>query len=75
MHKAKAPKTLNFGIYICSTSRYKLIQQGEEEVSDVGGDTMVDLLKNAGQNVLFKKIIADDKAMISEAVQQALNMP
>ena len=74
-HKAKAPKTLNFGIYICSTSRYRQIQQGEAAVSDVGGDTMVELLRKAGQNVLFKKIIADDKAMISDAVQQALNMP
>jgi molybdenum cofactor biosynthesis protein B len=33
------------------------------------------LLKKSGQNVFFKKIIADDKAMISEAVQQALKMP
>ena len=61
-HKAKAPKTLNFGIYICSTSRYKQMQQGEAAVSDVSGDTLTDLLRNAGQNVLFKKIIADDKA-------------
>ena len=67
-HKAKAPKTLNFGVYICSTSRYKQIEQGEKEVSDVGGDTIVELLKNAGQNVLFKKIIADDKTMIQDAV-------
>ena len=74
-HKAKAPKTLNFGIYICSTSRYKQMQQGEAAVSDVSGDTLTDLLRNAGQNVLFKKIIADDKVMISDAVQQALNMP
>ena len=36
---------------------------------------MVELLKKAGQNVLFKKIIADDKAMISDAVQKAINMP
>jgi molybdopterin adenylyltransferase len=73
-HKAKAPKTLNFGIYICSTSRYKLVEKGETAVSDVSGDTLIDLLRNAGHNVLFKKIIADDKAMISEAVHQALNM-
>ena len=33
------------------------------------------LLRNAGQNVLFKKIIADDKVLISDAVKQALNMP
>jgi len=73
-HKAKAPKTLNFGIYICSTSRYKLMQQGEAAISDVSGDTLIDLLKKAGHNVLFKKIVADDKAMISDAVKQALNM-
>jgi molybdenum cofactor biosynthesis protein B len=72
-HKAKAPKTLNFGIYICSTSRYQLIKQGEEAVSDVGGDSIVDLLKKTGQNVLFKKIIADDKAMIADAVQNVLS--
>jgi molybdenum cofactor biosynthesis protein B len=74
-HKAKAPKTLNYGIYICSTSRYKLVQQGEKEVSDVGGDAIVELLKKAQQNVVFKKIIADDKALISDAVKEALNMP
>jgi molybdenum cofactor biosynthesis protein B len=74
-HKAKAQNTLNYGVYICSTSRYRLIQQGEKEISDVGGDTIVKLLKNAQQNVLFKKIIADDKALISSAVKEALGMP
>ncbi len=74
-HKAKAPKILNFAVYICSTSRYKLIDQGEKVVSDIGGDTIVDLLKKSGQNVLFKKIIADDKVLISEAVEEVLNMP
>lgn len=74
-HKAKAPKILNFGVFICSTSRYNLIQQGEKEISDLGGDTIIELLKNAGQNVLFKKIVADDKTMISGALQQALNIP
>ena len=74
-HKAKAPKILNFGVYICSTSRYKLLDQGAAGVSDVGGDTIVELLKKAGQNVLFKKIIADDKALISQAVQQAIDLP
>jgi molybdenum cofactor biosynthesis protein B len=73
-HKAKAPKVLNFGIYICSTSRYKAIEQGEAVISDVGGDTLVDLLKNASQNVLFKKIIADDETMIQDAVMYALGL-
>jgi molybdenum cofactor biosynthesis protein B len=73
-HKARAPKKLNFGIYICSTSRFKLIEQGETAVSDVGGDTLVDLLRNAGHNVLFKKIIADDETMIQDAVMYALGL-
>lgn len=75
MHKEKAPKTLGYGIYICSTSRYKLMEQGAGEVSDLGGDTIVQLLKDAGQNVLFKKIIADDKTLISNAVKDALDTP
>ncbi len=71
-HKNKASKILNFGVYICSTSRYKLIEQGEKTISDIGGDTIVDLLTKASQNVLFKRIIADDKTLISQSVQQAL---
>ena len=70
-HKAMAPKILNFGVYICSTSRYNLIRQGEKDISDVGGDTAIELIKKAGQNVLFKEIIPDDKAAISNAVKQA----
>jgi molybdenum cofactor biosynthesis protein B len=73
-HKAKAPKKLNFGIYICSTSRYKQIEQGEKEVSDVGGDTIVDLLEKAGQKVLFKKIVADDETMIQDAVMYTMGL-
>jgi len=73
-HKAKAPKNMNFGIYICSSSRYKQIEQGEKEVSDIGGDTIVELLKNAGQNVLFKKIIADDQTMIQDEVMYVLGL-
>lgn len=71
-HKEKAAKKLNFCIFICSTSRYKQIQSGEETVSDIGGDTLEMLLKNAGHNVLFRKIVSDDKVMISEAVKEAL---
>jgi molybdenum cofactor biosynthesis protein B len=73
-HKAKATKILNFAVYICSTSRKNLIEQGEKSVSDLGGDTIVNLLKNSGQNVLFKKIIADDTTMISEAIEEVLSV-
>jgi molybdenum cofactor biosynthesis protein B len=75
IHKVKAPKILNFGVYICSTSRYELIQNGEKDVSDIGGDILVELLKKSKQNVLFKRIIADDKMLISGAIKEALDMP
>jgi len=73
-HKRKAPKTLNFGVYICSSSRYKQIEQGEKAISDVGGDLLIELLKKAGQKVLFKKIIADDETTIQDAVMYALGL-
>ena len=70
-HKATAPKQLNFGIFICSTSRYQLMQKGER-IDDVSGDTIEALLKTAGHVVLFKKIISDDKGMIGDAVKRVL---
>ena len=73
-HKAKAPKTLNYGVFICSTSRYNQMAQGEAAVSDVGGDTLVELLTNAKQKVLFKKIIADDETQLQDAAMYALGL-
>jgi molybdenum cofactor biosynthesis protein B len=70
-HKATAPKELNFGIFVCSTSRYQLTQRGQK-TEDVSGDTIEGLLKNAGHKVLFKKIIGDDKVLIQEAVKSVL---
>lgn len=71
-HRASAPKTLNFGVFVVSSSRYKSLQEGEE-VSDASGDTINMLLKKSGHTVLFKRIIADDKVMIEAAVKSALN--
>jgi len=72
MHKAHAPKTLNFAVFICSTSRYLSMQKGEE-ATDVSGDTIEFLLKNAGHKVLFRRIVSDDKAMIEHAVKSVLD--
>jgi len=71
-HKATAPKQLNFGIFMCSTSRYQQLQKGEK-IDDVSGELIEALLKNAGHKVLFKKIIADDKVLIQEAVKSVLD--
>ena len=73
-HKSKAPKTLNFGVFICSTSRNKQIEAGEKDVNDIGGDTIVQMLEKAGQKVLFKKIIADDETQIQDAAMYGLGL-
>jgi len=74
-HKTKAQKTLNYAVYICSTSRYKQVEAGEKEVRDIGGDTLVEMLKTAKQNLLFKKIIADDETQIQDAVMYIMGLP
>lgn len=71
-HKATAPKQLKFAVFVCSTSRYQQLQKGEK-IDDISGDTIVTLMRNAGHVVLSKKIIADDKRMIEEAVKSVLN--
>ena len=70
-HKAEAPKRLRFGIFVCSTSRYQKMEKGEQ-VEDVSGDLIEELLKSAGHTVAFRKLIPDDKTLIEEGVRQAL---
>ena len=70
-HKATAPKQLNFAVFVCSTSRYQQAQKGAK-VDDVSGDTIEALLRKTGHKILYKKIIADDKIMIEEAVKSVL---
>ena len=71
IHKAYAPKKLNFAVFICSTSRYQSMQKGEA-ATDVSGDTIEALLKSAGHEVLFRRVVSDDKAMIEHAVKSVL---
>ena len=74
MHKAHAPKKLNFAIFICSTSRHKALQKGEV-ITDVSGETIENLLKAAGQVVVFRRIVSDDKTMIEHATKSVLDNP
>jgi len=71
-HKATAPKQLNFAVFVCSTSRYQQMQKNAMIEPDVSGDLIESLVKNAGQKVLFKKIIADDKTQIQDAAVDVL---
>jgi molybdopterin adenylyltransferase len=71
-HKEQALKSLNFAIFICSSSRYESLKKGEE-FTDISGDTITSLLKAAGHMVLFKRIVADDKDMIEHGVHSVLD--
>ncbi len=72
IHKAHAPRKVNFAVFICSTSRYQAMQKGEVS-TDVSGDTIEELLKEAGHIVLFRRVVSDDKAMIEHAVKSVLD--
>ncbi len=70
-HKAHAPKSLNFAVYICSTSRFDQKQKGEA-FTDISGDTIESILKGNGHKVVYKRIIADDKQMIEHSIAETL---
>jgi len=71
-HKAEAPKRLRFGIFVCSTSRYKQLEKGEK-IEDVSGDLIEKLVKNAGYDIAFRKLISDDKKSIEKSMRQSLD--
>jgi len=70
-HKAEALKKLRFAVFTVSTSRYQKSTKGEA-TEDVSGDLVVSLLKNAGHDVVFRKLIPDNKALIEEGVRRVL---
>ncbi|MEM1606575.1 MAG: molybdenum cofactor biosynthesis protein B [Candidatus Bathyarchaeia archaeon] len=70
-HKAEAPKTLNFAVITCSTSRYKeYVETGK--INDPSGDLIVRMLKENGHRVTLRKIVTDDREMIQRTIMRAL---
>ena len=74
IHKAHAPTSLKFAIFICSTSRHQALQKGEA-ITDASGDIIENLIKAAGYTVLFRRVISDDKTMIEHAVKSIIETP
>jgi molybdenum cofactor biosynthesis protein B len=70
-HKAEAPKTLNFALMICSSSRYEKLQKGER-FDDASGDLIVQTLKRYGHRVVSRKVLPDDRDNIQRVVMKAL---
>ncbi len=70
-HKAEAPKTLNYAVITCSTSRYKeFVETGKAE--DPSGDIIAKILRDNGQRVTLRRLASDDKPMIQQTVSKAL---
>jgi molybdopterin adenylyltransferase len=71
-HKAEASKKLGFAVFTVSTSRYRQMQKNEP-MKDVSGDLIAEILKKAGQYIAHRELISDNKTMIRNAVECALN--
>jgi len=70
-HKAEAPKTLNFAVIICSTSRYKEFSE-TGRINDPSGDLLVQILRKKGHRVTLRRIVSDDKTQIQRTMMKAL---
>jgi molybdenum cofactor biosynthesis protein B len=71
-HKSEVSGNLNFAVFVCSSSRYQQIQKGKK-TGDVSGDLIEATLKNAGHNVLLRKIIPDREALIKKAIRSVID--
>ncbi len=70
-HKAEAPKSLNFAVIVCSTSRYKeFVETGR--LNDPSGDLIVQTLKRNGHRVTLRRIVTDDKNEIQRVILKVL---
>jgi len=70
-HKAEAPKSVNFALIMCSSSRYEKMMNGER-FDDPSGDLIVQALKKDGHRVVSRKVLPDDREMIQRAMMKAL---
>ena len=70
-HKAEAPKTLNFAVIICSTSRYKEFSE-TGRINDPSGNLLVQILRKKGHRVTLRRIVSDDKIQIQRTIMKAL---
>jgi len=70
-HKAEAPKSLNFAVIVCSSSRYRDFKESGR-LDDLSGDLIAQNLKEKGHRVTVRRIIPDDRSTIQHAVMRAL---
>lgn len=70
-HKAEAPKSLNFAVITCSTSRHReYVETGR--LNDETGDMVIRVLRENGHKMTMRIIVSDDKEQIQKAIMRAL---
>jgi len=72
-HKAKAPKTLNFALIVCSSSRFEAYRSGRQ-FEDLSGDLAESLIEAWGFKVSHRMLLPDDLKTIREAVDRLCSM-
>jgi len=68
-HKLRAPSRLKFSIVVVSTSRYRLVEAGEDAV-DVSGSVMQRMIEDAKHDVISRRIIPDDEEFIVNTLRE-----
>jgi molybdenum cofactor biosynthesis protein B len=72
LHRAAAPKALDFYVVTVSSSRYSRWSRGEAVV-DEAGEAAEELIRKAGHRVLGRELVDDDVNMIRAALLRALS--
>ena len=70
-HKAEAPRSLNFAVITCSTSRYREFAEAGR-LNDPSGDLIVEALRRNGHRVTMRRIVTDNRSEIQHLVMRAL---
>ncbi|RLG46901.1 MAG: molybdenum cofactor biosynthesis protein, partial [Thermoproteota archaeon] len=70
-HRAKSPHRLRYAVYTVSSSRYKAIKEGRD-FTDPTGDLAVKLIESAGNSVVIRKVLPDEKLSIRRELESAL---
>lgn len=68
-HRRRAPKRVTYTVIVVSTSRHRRVSRGEQVV-DVSGDLIVELMSRAGHVLKSRLIVPDDVDAIREAVMR-----
>ncbi len=72
-HKKHYVKGVKFGVVTISTSRWKDLKDGKK-IIDPSGDFCMEYIKSSGHSVVFRDLIPDDKNMIENIVNKAVEL-